>query len=642
MPPAANAGEQLTKLQTEVASDLCNFLVDRPLGASMDFREQVAERLDTIEVTPSSSRAHVFFQITGIVKSITNLAVPKYEQETKSHRKILRDESVVQADEKYKKYAVMSLSTMAEKYEPNVVEAPKAADKALHFAIAANASATTGELVSFLTQELSPKSQTPRWNGHNLSYACHVLTFDQHNQWTREIEAPVLVRNLAERLRGCNDRVEKGALFSLIGHSSQFRFFVRDLAQNSLDAALFNGLSRLVQRCPDQLDDQTVSMSLHQLSSFPTTYLSHAGRDAFTQFARTLADRLAAAPGPISHIALGSAFYGLTSFSSRSLSPEGKESCLATLNTLATLLESCSEPFTSATVASIGSGLKDLDPQDFGSQGLSTFTRIVKALDLAVQRMPDPPNTAAASAVVFGSWTRLASPDSGLRASTDSLVSTTLLRVSHSPSSISDLTALADCARVLFSSRERHTRAVENLFKAFANSTVSDRTHLSRNNGEPLTEQLIATAHSVLNQTFNLYGVAPNRGVASFLESIGPRVEKHFWQNRSNSEQNVGAWVARLLNCNPDHALCESGFEMDILVRTTEGFINIEVDGPHHDAPTQQLQDKQREGFLEKVGIRVVRIPWNASADMLYDKLGHLQAVDMDGYPIPRADGTLT
>ena len=50
------------------------------------------------------------------------------------------------------------------------------------------------------------------------------------------------------------------------------------------------------------------------------------------------------------------------------------------------------------------------------------------------------------------------------------------------------------------------------------------------------------------------------------------------------------------------------GFELDIVVESEDCIVNLEVDGPHHQALKQRRIDARRNTFLARLGVSVARV----------------------------------
>ena len=625
--------ESLTRLQVEVCSDLCDLYLKRPQGASLEFREAVESHLGVIQTEISSTRSNIYHQVTSAIKSISNLSVPKNEQVPKGQKKIPRDSEVIKAEENYKRVIVKELTAISDKYAAEITNTPKSIDLGLHHTLAEKVHSTTSEFVAFLAEQLGPCGTT-RWNGHNLGYAMHLLGFEQHSSWQRDPQALELVKNFIGRLDKCRDRIEVEPLQSLVTRAASLRSFLPQLVAQELDAKLFEGYAKLLSLSPGQLSEPAVAYAFHQLSSFLPHTLSPAGRDAYLSYVDALTSRLESMQPPASQGTIGSAFYGLSSLSPQNLAPESTEKVLQIVTNLTTLLEKNTEVLTPQTICSVSTGIKELDSADLGPRGASVLTGVVSLLEKKIQEIQEPLTPIAAASVVFGCWTKLTCTDTSLQLSVQSLIRTALNRASYDTSNINHLTCLADSARVLFSVRDTFAKDIQRIFSIMAEFHTPSDCGWRGELREGLDDQSLITAFCVVSHTYHLYGLSPNATVAETLKEIYPIATELAAKNRSQAEKRVEHVLKRFLDCQPYSSVVYWGLELDLLLSTQSGYVNIEVDGPHHSLPAQQKSDAQRSAFLKQQGVSVIRIPWDVSPEDLLAAVGHLQPVDLKGQMI--------
>jgi hypothetical protein len=223
--------------------------------------------------------------------------------------------------------------------------------------------------------------------------------------------------------------------------------------------------------------------------------------------------------------------------------------------------------------------------------------------------MKEVPSIKALCKAIHGVGPSLGATTDPLKSAVGILMGDFLRRLPEAPKKMSELGYACGALNELVP----HVKSFPNLVRALWRDVVRTVDYRNFSFDKTSREDLIAWA--VVQQAHFQYGVLIPEGLERRLRSLAPNATRMAHESGSRSEDRISDNLARIKGVDVGGKMLLYGFESDrtFTVEGCPGVWALEVDGSTHLAPGEREKGRRKEGVFNEFGIRIVRVPSNAS-----------------------------
>jgi hypothetical protein len=469
--------------------------------------------------------------------------------------------------------------------------------------------------LDFLKEHLAPESATS-WNAFNLIGAIEKLSY-QHPDWIYDRKAAPLVASLlSDRLLSVSKQeglaiTEKS--FQVLSRviPSVAAVFERQINKNPETESAFFKAAATLTSCttpgnPPGVIDYRFFWPLNNITS---AYLSPEGSAALCAYFDQVHQVAGKVNGAENLSTIDSAFRSLKGVTCWADTEQNQQHLKSILTNLNQRLEKNKETITSEALGGILSGLRGIDGKRLAPQVQRELAKTLLLVSIRVSKMEEVPTLKALCKGIHGVAPSLGVTTEPLKSAVSSLMGEFLRRLPEAPKKMSELGYACGALNELVP----HVGSFRGLATALWHDVVQRVDYRNFGCDRTSDEDLIAWA--VVQQAHLQYSASIPPGLERRLNSLTPNATRMAHDLGSKSENRIAAMLATINGVVVGDKKLLHGFESDrtFTVEGCPGVWGLEVDGSTHLAPGEREKGRRKEGVFAEFGIRVVRVPSNAS-----------------------------